>query len=192
MKGCRSRARTALLKFAASLCALLISIAHADERDFSGIVTKVFDGDSFVVLPIDRTHRGHDIEVRLMDIDAPEKDQPYADAARGALKQLIEGRRVFVDVIEVDRYERKVAKVYREPDRLEVARALVHDGHVWVNRKYAKDLSLVRIEDTAKSKRIGLWALPADERVPPWQFRVQTKGENGRKKTQKAQTKNEG
>jgi endonuclease YncB( thermonuclease family) len=174
MKGCRSRARTALLELATALGALLVSIAHADQRDFSGVVTQVFDGDSFVVRPtVSTPQRSHEIEVRLMDIDAPEKDQPYAELARGALKQLIEGRRVFVDVIDIDRYERKVAKVYRESDRVEIARALVRDGHVWVNRKYAKDPSLVGLEASARSKRLGLWSLSKDELMPPWRYRYQ-------------------
>jgi endonuclease YncB( thermonuclease family) len=120
-----------------------------------------------------------------MDIDAPEKDQPYADAARNALVFLIEGRRVFVDVVEIDRYGRKIAKVYREPDRLEIARTLVHEGHVWVNRKYAKDPTLAKLEDTARAKHFGLWSLPADQLMPPWQFRKQRRIGEEPQKTQK-------
>jgi endonuclease YncB( thermonuclease family) len=161
----------------------LVSLASvADDADFGGVVTKVFDGDSFLVRPAGEK----DIDVRLQDVDAPEKDQPYADISRAQLKRLIEGRKVFVDVIEVDRYGRKIAKVYREPDRLEVSRALVHDGHVWVNRKYAKDRSLIELEESARASHAGLWSLSADQRVPPWDFRR----ENGRKKAQKAQSRN--
>jgi micrococcal nuclease len=186
MKGCRLRARIALLTFNVVFVALVVQVAKADERDFSGTVTKVFDGDSFVVLPTDRTlNRRNDVEVRLMDIDAPEKDQPYADTARAALRQLIEGRRVFVDVVEIDRYQRKVAKVFREPDRLEIARALVHDGHVWVNRKYANDQALIELEDAARSKGLGLWSLTKDELVPPWRFRYQLRKEGQSRSDQK-------
>jgi endonuclease YncB( thermonuclease family) len=149
----------------------LASFAHADDRDFSGVVTRVFDGDSFLVRAMDADANDKDVDVRLNDIDAPEKDQPYADRSRSALVKLIEGRRVFVDVLEIDQYERKIARVYREPDRLEIARTLVHDGHVWVNRKYADDHSLIELEDTAKSARLGLWSLPPEQRMPPWQFR---------------------
>lgn len=167
----------------AFLC--LASASHADDRDFGGIVTRVFDGDSFIVISATSQER---IEVRLMDIDAPERAQPYADRSRDALIKLIEGRRVFVDVIDIDRYQRKIAKVYREPDRLEVARALVHDGHVWVNRRYAQDKSLATLEDAARSKRVGLWSLPTAERVPPWEFRrragVAAKKESKKKRDQ--------
>lgn len=148
------------------------SVAYAnDSRDFSGIVTKIFDGDSFLVAASGA--RGHEIEVRLMDVDAPEKNQPYADVARSALTKLIGNRRVFVDVVTIDKYDRKVAKVYREPDRLEVTRSLVREGHVWVNGRYAKDRSLITLEAGAKSKSLGLWALPERDRIPPWDFRRQ-------------------
>lgn len=139
-----------------------------DERDFAGTVTHVFDGDSFIVES--QNHRA-EIEVRLDDIDAPEKDQPHADVARAALEQLIEARRVFVDVVATDRYDRKVAKVYREPDRLDVARTLVRDGHAWVNRRYAKETALVALEERARARKVGLWALPEADRIAPWRFR---------------------
>ena len=150
-----------------AVLALSASASVADDADFTGVVTKVFDGDSFLVRPAGKK----DIDVRLQDIDAPEKDQPYADISRTQLRRLIEGRRVFVDVIEVDKYGRKIAKVFREPDRLEIARTLVHDGHAWVNRKYAKDRSLIELEDSARASHTGLWSLSADQLVPPWEFR---------------------
>lgn len=148
------------------LLSLTAQLAAADE-DFAGTVTRVFDGDSFLVRPAD----GKDVNVRLLDIDAPEKNQSYGNSARAALIKLIGNRRVYVDVIDVDQYHRKLARVYREPDRLDVARALVHDGHVWVYRRTVRDRSLLALEDSAKSSHLGLWALPATDRVPPWQFR---------------------
>jgi endonuclease YncB( thermonuclease family) len=146
---------------------LVVARAHADDRDFSGIVSRVFDGDSFLV----RNASGIDVDVRLIDIDAPEKDQPYGDKARAALLRLIGSRRVFVDVIDIDKYHRKVARVYREPDRLDIARALVHDGNVWVYRRTVRDVSLIPLENTARAAHLGLWALPKDDLVPPWRFR---------------------
>lgn len=154
-------------RYAALIVALLATAACADERDFHGTVTRVFDGDSFLVRPA----RGRDIDVRLIDIDAPEKAQPHGDRSRAALLAMIESRRVFVDVIDIDQYDRKLARVYREPDRLDVTRALVHDGHVWVYRRSARDRSLIKLEDAAKATRSGLWALPESKRVPPWRFR---------------------
>jgi endonuclease YncB( thermonuclease family) len=158
-------AAIALVLFAVSIA------AHADDRDFTGVVTHVFDGDSFVV-----TAGSQKIEVRLQGIDAPERYQPHADVARDALIGLIRGQRVYVDVIELDRFKRKVAKVYREADCLDVIQALVRDGHAWVSRRFTNDAALIALEDDAKARAVGLWSLPQSERVPPWEFRKQNSG----------------
>ena len=157
-------------------CLLFVATAQADDRDFSGTVRKIFDGDSFLVRP----PKGRDVDVRLQDIDAPEKTQPYGNAARTALVKLIGDRDIFVDVIDTDHYGRKVVRVYREPDRLDVAKALVRQGHVWVYRRTVHDRSLIELEDAARASRRGLWALPAQDRVPPWQYRYHQRQKNKR------------
>lgn len=158
-------------------CLLSAATTHADDRDFSGTVRKIFDGDSFLVRP---ANKGRDVDVRLQDIDAPEKDQPYGSAARAALVSLIGDRQVFVDVIENDHYGRKVVRVYREPDRVDIVKALVRDGHVWVYRRTLHDRSLIALEDAARANHRGLWALPAKDLVPPWQHRYQQRRKGNR------------
>lgn len=158
-----------LLVASASLCSLVASAA--DDRDFTGTVRRVFDGDSFLVRPADGSTGGKDINVRLQDIDAPEKSQPYGNDARVALVHLIADRDVFVDVIDLDHYGRKIVRVFREPDRLDVIKAMVRDGHVWVYRKKVHDASLVKLEEDARTARRGIWALPEEDRMPPWQYR---------------------
>jgi endonuclease YncB( thermonuclease family) len=162
----------------AIVCAGVFAVvtAHADDRDFSGTVRRIFDGDSFLVRP----PKGRDVDVRLQDIDAPEKHQPYGDVARNALVNLIGGRNVFVDVIEIDQYGRKIVRVYRQPDRLDVIKALVRDGHVWVYRRKVRDRSLIELEDAARAAKRGLWALPAEDRIPPWEYRYQQRQRNKR------------
>lgn len=158
-----------LLVASAALCWL--TTAAADDRDFSGTVRRIFDGDSFLVLPEQARGKGREINVRLQDIDAPEKSQPYGSAARAALVEIIADRNVFVDVIDTDRYGRKIVRVYREPDRLDVIKTLVRDGHVWVYRRKVHDASLIELEDAAREARLGLWALPEEDLMPPWQYR---------------------
>jgi endonuclease YncB( thermonuclease family) len=158
-----------LLVAGAWLCWL--PAASGDERDFSGTVRRIFDGDSFLVRPAQARDKSLDIDVRLQDIDAPEKSQPYGNAARAALVEIIADRDVFVDVIDTDRYGRKIVRVFREPDRLDVIKAMVRDGHVWVYRRKVHDASLVDLEDAAREARRGLWALPEEELMPPWQYR---------------------
>ena len=107
----------------------------------------------------------------MQDIDAPEKDQPYGVAARAALVKLIGDRHVFVDVLDTDQYGRKVVKVFREPDQLDIVKALVRDGHVWVYRRTVHDQTLITLEEAARAGKRGIWALAPSDRVPPWQHR---------------------
>jgi len=133
----------------------------------AGKVAKVFDGDSFIVKSVS----GQTIEVRLAGIDAPEKNQPYADNARAALRGLILDRNLRLEVLDVDRYGRKVARAYREADGMDINAELIRRGHVWVYRRRAYDLSLYDLERAARERKLGLWALPESEREPPWRWR---------------------
>jgi endonuclease YncB( thermonuclease family) len=156
---------TAIRALVFSLC-LPFSHAPAAE-EITGKVTRVFDGDSFIVT----SAAGKTIEVRLAGIDAPEKNQPYADNARSALRGLILDRRLRLEVLDLDRYGRKVAHAYREPDGLDVNAELIRRGHVWVYRRRAYDAALYDLEREARERKLGLWALPESEREPPWRWR---------------------
>lgn len=132
-----------------------------------GVATRVFDGDSFVM----RVIEGAEVEVRLGEIDAPEKGQPYADIARTALRGMILDRKLRVVVLDVDRYDRKVARVYRIADGVDINAELVSRGHAWVYRRHVRDKSLYDLERGARDRKLGIWALPESEREPPWHWR---------------------
>ncbi len=141
--------------------------AGGQAASLTGNVVKVFDGDSLVV----QTRSGN-VEVRLADVDAPEKGQPYADNARKALIGLINGREIQVEVLDVDQYRRKVARVHRAVDGLDINAEVVRRGHAWVYRRYVRDQSLFDLEQAAKNKRLGLWAQAEELRIPPWRYRA--------------------
>jgi len=77
----------------AGTCAVLLLLASlvagAAPQSITGAVERVFDGDSMIVRA-----RGRDIEVRLAEIDTPEKGQPYADTSRKALQGMVLGKKV--------------------------------------------------------------------------------------------------
>lgn len=141
---------------------------HADAGDkFEGQVIEVFDGDSFVA----ETTSGDEIEVRLHGIDAPERDQPYAESARTALSDLIGDERIRIETVDVDRFGRPVARVFRLADGLEVNAEMVKQGHAWVYRQYTREKKLYQLESAAREQQRGLWALPEEDILPPWQWR---------------------
>jgi endonuclease YncB( thermonuclease family) len=143
-------------------CAALGLLATAP----SGVlVAAVHDGDSLAV----RGVRGARIEVRLAGIDSPEHGQPWGEESRAALAGLVRGQRVRLQAEDEDRYGRMVARVY--VGELDVNEELVRRGDAWVYRRYAKDERLLALEKEARAAKRGLWALPAEERVPPWKWR---------------------
>ena len=164
MRSLTLRGRTSGLALAVLGMATLAFAGGSEE--FIGTPTRVFDGDSFVL----RTQVA-EVEVRLIDIDAPEHGQAYADAARSALDRLIWKERLRVVAFDEDRYHRKVCRVYRLRDGLDVNRELVRGGHVWVYRRRVRDTRLYDLELQARRAKLGLWALAERELEPPWRWR---------------------
>ena len=148
------------------LAGLVLARAAAGE-EIRGTVVKVFDGDSFIVA----LAQGERVEVRLAGIDAPEKNQPYADSARAALRGMVLDQKLRLEVLDIDRYGRKVVRAFRVSDRMDVNAELVRRGHAWVYRRHAYDESLYDLERDARERKVGLWALPEAEREPPWRWR---------------------
>ncbi len=156
-------------------CALagLLLLQSALARDeLTATAVYVFDGDSFVA----RIGSGARVEVRLAGIDAPEKGQPYADQARAALRSLILGQELRIAVTDIDKYQRKVAQVYRASDGLHINAVQVRDGRAWVYRRVAADHPFRELERAARESGVGLWGLPETEREPPWRWREQHPG----------------
>jgi endonuclease YncB( thermonuclease family) len=129
-----------------------------------GVVRWVTDGDTLHV-----DVRGRSMEIRLAEVDAPEREQPYGWQAKLALIDLVRDRQVRVVPYDVDRYGRVVAHVY--VDAKEAGAELVRQGAAWFYAEYANSESLYELEQVARAGRVGLWALPPAERIEPWQWR---------------------
>jgi endonuclease YncB( thermonuclease family) len=150
----------------ALVATITVRAADAPQEEYFGVPSRVFDGDSFVL----RTSRS-EIEIRLVDIDAPEHGQPFAATARDALDRLVWKEHLRAVVVDKDKYDRSVCRVYRVRDGLDVNRQLVEDGDVWVYRRRVRDMSLYELERRARRERLGLWALPESDLEPPWRWR---------------------
>jgi len=151
--------RTALLFL---LLALGLT-AHA--ATLSGRVVGVADGDTLTLL----LSTNKQVKVRLAEIDAPEKDQPWGQNAKKALSDQVFGQTVQIDVVDTDRYGRTVGRVMAGGK--DINAEMIRTGNAWVYRQYLKNRALLAIEDEAKAARRGLWGLQADQRVPPWEWR---------------------
>jgi len=143
--------------------ALLLLVAASVPQ--SGRVVGVVDGDTLTV----RTDGGAQVRIRLYGIDAPERAQPWSDEALHALADLVANKTVRFEKVDTDRYGRTVARVYVHDT--DVNAELVRQGAAWVYRKYTDDPALLELERVARAQKRGLWALPAEQRVPPWEWR---------------------
>jgi endonuclease YncB( thermonuclease family) len=136
------------------------------------VVVGVTDGDTITA----RCDAGADapaqtITVRLAEVDAPEKAQPYGNRSRQHLGALCFKQRAEVRPIGagggVDRYERVVAHV--SCNGTDANAAQVRAGMAWAFPRYVTDGWLYWQQDDARAARRGLWA---DARpVAPWDWR---------------------
>jgi micrococcal nuclease len=129
----------------------------------SAYVSAVVDGDTLYV-ELD----GLRTRVRLAEVDAPEKGQPFGRRSEQSLRELIWKRQVRVAWSELDRYGRPIVRVTTS-DGIDVNAEQVRRGFAWVYRQYAKDQSLYSLEAAARTAQIGLWADSAPQ--PPWEWR---------------------
>ena len=134
-------------------------------------VVRVKDGDSLVVVSGNRQ-----VDVRLADIDAPEYGQRRGSEARTALRSLVEGKDVQLQLHGGDAYRRIIARVF--VDGVDVNAAMVSAGLAWVNQRFNPDPALVVFAEKARAERRGLWADAAP--MPPWEWRRACRGNSAR------------
>ena len=138
---------------------------EAPAVSFTGRVVGITDGDTITVL--DELNQQHTI--RLAEIDAPERGQPWGDRSRQELSALVFGKSVSVQQTDTDRYGRVVARVFS--DGRDVNRAMVEEGGAWAYREYLTDDTLIATETRARQSRAGLWSMSDLQTVAPWEWR---------------------
>ena len=152
------------------LFAVLLSFSAAEggqvqENAFQGRVVGVVDGDTLDVLLAGNAR----MRIRLAEIDAPEKNQPWGQRAKQGLADLVFPKQVFIEKTGVDRYGRTIARV--RADGVYVNSRMVEQGLAWAYRQYLTDENIAKAEAIAKSQKVGLWSDHPSQIVPPWEWR---------------------
>ncbi|MDJ1184449.1 thermonuclease family protein [Roseofilum sp. BLCC_M143] len=125
------------------------------------------------------------LTIDLCGMVAPDMRQPFGEEARDHLRSLIEqgdredGRvRVTLYAIQEDNRDRTVADVFiprrtQNLGEIHLNSRMTSDGYGWKLKRYAKecpsDFSIAEGQQSAKDKKIGLWADP--NAIAPWQWR---------------------
>ena len=149
------------MRWMALLSALAVTCAFAET--ISGTVTKVIDGDTLVV----RDAAKKRYAVRLAEIDAPERHQPFYVEASRSLAELCHRKEARVEWSERDAKKRYIGYVTcagKDANAEQLKR-----GMAWASPRATKPTSaLYELETYARLRRIGLWA--DDNAVAPWEF----------------------
>jgi micrococcal nuclease len=145
------------------LLSLFTPPAVAQDRTSTLKVVRVHDGDSLTCL----TDDNRQIKVRLDAIDAPELGQPFGQASKKALSEIVFGKVVTVVEKNKDRWGRTVAHVL--VDGKDTNLMMLEQGLAWHYTEYSNNKRLQHAEDEARTARKGLWS--DREPMPPWDWR---------------------
>ncbi len=144
-----------------SILLLLLSLT------LQGRVVGVYDGDTYTLLVGHRQYK-----IRMADIDAPEKHQPFGKRSKQALSGLIFGKDVKVVVKKKDRYGRYIGETY--VGDVWVNKYMVCNGYAWAYRRFLKGEKkriFLDCEEHARENKLGLWKLPPEQCIEPEEYR---------------------
>ncbi|MBE2896570.1 hypothetical protein HPC38_06735 [Pasteurellaceae bacterium HPA106] len=131
-------------------------------------VRYVIDGDTFICqFSQNQTQR-----VRLIDIDSPERSQPFYHVSRRALRELIEKQIVMLHTYGKDQYNRLLSRVYDAQGQQDMNLAMVAQGLAWVYH-YSDNAQYKQAEQQARAAKRGLWQDSTSQ--DPYDFRKQHK-----------------
>lgn len=143
------------------LIAFVFMPAHAET--FNAKVIAVMDGDTVLIL-----RAGHKPEkLRMLNIDAPEKNQPYGRQSQQTLASLVLKRQAEVQVTAHDQYGRLLGQI--SVDGRNINEEQVKQGMAWEYSGYHSNKAYVALQSEAQQARRGLWAQTSPQ--APWQWR---------------------
>ena len=125
-------------------------------------ITYFYDGDTVKI-----NDHGHEYKLRLTDIDAPERNQAYGLKSRRALMQFCKNTSVQVQLMGMDKYQRKLGKL--ACNNQDVSFYMLKSGYAWFYHQYSSDSALELAEMEARDNKRGLWR--AKQQTPPWAWR---------------------
>jgi len=125
-------------------------------------VEKVIDGDT-----VYGSLNGKTYKLRLTEIDAPERNQPFGRQSKVFLRDLLKDGEFNADISGQDQYGRYLARLY--DNGLDINRKMVSEGMAWVYDDYVTDKTFYQNQREAQEQKKGLWSkrYPA----PPWEWR---------------------
>jgi len=148
------------VKYLLALCCCIALSAQSET--FTAKVIVVMDGDTVMVL-----RDGQKTKIRLANIDAPEKTQPFGKQSRDSLLELVGKKQVQIDSQAVDQYGRLVGLI--SVDGLNINQEQVRRGMAWEYSHFHRDETYRALQSEATQAKRGLWTQYNPQ--APWEWR---------------------
>jgi endonuclease YncB( thermonuclease family) len=150
-----------------SLVTIFLLVSPAGAQVLEGKIVAVLDGDTVTLLGANHEQ----YRIRLAQIDAPEKNQPFGQRSKQSLSDLLHGKDVRAECKTRDRYGRHICEIAVGSTDADLEQ--VRRGMAWAYRKYTRNAAYFQAENEAKIAKRGLWSEPNP--TPPWQWRHRRK-----------------
>lgn len=134
---------------------------NAQAESFEAKVLAVMDGDTVFV-----QSGPFKAKLRLVNIDAPEKAQPFGKQSQESLQSLIGGKVIHVESKAVDKFGRTIAVI--SIGDINVNEEQVRRGMAWAYSRSREGRTYARLQSEAQQARLGLWAQPAPQQPSQW------------------------
>src|ERR1043165_2073507 len=160
--------------FVVAFLLLTFVSVNAAAATLFGRVIEVNDGDVITVFNLNRP-----VRIKLLAVDAPEKDQPFGEVARKHLSELVYDKSVSVEYSGIASDGSLVGRVTL--NSVDVGAQMIRDGAAWFDARNQDRLSAAdrevyqQSELAARNEKRGLWQ--AENPIAPWEFvKAKTQG----------------
>ena len=145
--------------------AICLLACRANAASLTGKVIEVNDGDEITIFNMNRP-----VRIRLIGMDAPEKNQAFGDVAKQHLTDLVYGKVVFVEYSGIGQHSSLVGRVLL--NETDISAQMLRDGAAWFDNRWTlpdpQREMYSQSEQAARNEKRGLWQ--TDGAVAPWEF----------------------
>jgi endonuclease YncB( thermonuclease family) len=147
------------LRFLVALFALVVLNAQAES--FEAKVLAVMDGDTVFV-----KSGAFKAKLRLVNVDAPEKDQPFGKESQESLQSLIGGKVIHVESKAMDKFGRTIGLI--SIGDINVNEEQVRRGMAWAYSRSREGRAYARLQSEAQQAKRGLWQQANPQSPAQW------------------------
>ena len=153
--------------FAPAFLLLTLLCFNVEAATLFGRVVEVNDGDVITVFNLNRP-----VRIKLLAVDAPERDQAFGDVAKKHLSELVYDKSVTVEYSGIASDGSLVGRVTL--NSVDVGAQMIRDGAAWFDtnnqdRLSASDREIYQQSElAARNEKRGLWQ--TENPIAPWEF----------------------